>query len=375
MPIYKASKPTKDGRMYFFKVQYKDSLSNLKVFISKKYATKTEAKDEERKYLNSINEQNKAPDKMTIGELWLKFLEFQDDKVRVSTKRGYHSTEKYIKPLFNIKCVELNPNHYEEWKKTIYNTKSLNLVSKNDKLKVLTALLNFGIKHYDFPFNKVKNLMTKFQDPNQLRHEHDIYTPEEFNKFLSGESSLQFRCLWETLYYCGLRIGEARGLTWNDIDFDKKIMSINKQVQSIDNYSSNYFICDLKTSSSYRKLPICDTLLKDLKSYYDSISQYRNFTNEFYCFGEFGGIIPISYPKARRRKKAIAKASDIREIRLHDFRHSCASLLINSGANVTLVSHYLGHASITETLNTYSHMFKSDLENISGLLDKIIKDA
>ena len=152
-------------------------------------------------------------------------------------------------------------------------------------------------------------------------------------------------------------------------------MSINKQVQSIDNYSSSYFVCDLKTTSSYRKLPICDTLFNELKRYYDSISQFRNFTDDFYCFGEFSGIIPLSYPKVRRRKKAIAKASNVREIRLHDFRHSCASLLINSGANVTLVSHYMGHASITETLNTYSHMFKSDLENISGLLDKITKDA
>lgn len=375
MPIYKSKNPTKDGRCWFFKVQYKDSLSNTKLFTSKKYATKTEAKDEERKYLNQVNDNNRAPEKMTIGDLWQKFLEFQDDKVRVSTKRGYQGTVKYIEPLFNIKCVDLSPAHYEEWKKMIYNAKSLNNVSKNDKLKVLRALLNFGMKHYDFNFNKVKNLMTKFQDPNQIRQEHDVYTPEEFNQFLSGEDSLQFRCLWETLYYCGLRIGEARGLTWNDIDFVNKTMSINKQVQSLDNYSANYYVCDLKTTSSYRKLPICDTLLDDLKKFHDQISQYRNFTDDFYCFGEFSGIIPLTYQKVRRRKKRIAKDTGVKEIRLHDFRHSCASLLINSGANVTLVSHYMGHASVTETLNTYSHMFGSDLENISVLIDKVIKDS
>ena len=114
MPIYKSKNPTKDGRCWFFKVQYKDSLSNTKLFTSKKYATKTEAKDEERKYLNQVNDNNRAPEKMTIGDLWQKFLEFQDDKVRVSTKRGYQGTVKYIEPLFNIKCVDLSPAHYEE---------------------------------------------------------------------------------------------------------------------------------------------------------------------------------------------------------------------------------------------------------------------
>lgn len=84
--------------------------------------------------------------------------------------------------------------------------KTLNNVSKNDKLKVLTALLNFGSARYDFNFNKVKNLMSKFQDPNQTCKDHDIYTPERFYTFLSGEDELSFRCLWETLYYKGLRI-------------------------------------------------------------------------------------------------------------------------------------------------------------------------
>lgn len=375
MPQFKSSTPTKDGRCWFFKVQYRDSLNNLKLYTSKKYATKTEAKDEERKYLNRINDKNKAPIDMTIGDLWKKFLEYKEDKVRISTKRGYHHTTKYIEPLFNIKCVDFSPAHYQEWKSHMNNIKTLNNVSKNDKLKVLTALLNYGSAHYDFNFNKVKTLMSKFNDPNQVRKEHDIYTPDEFNTFLSGEDELSFRCLWETLYYNGLRISEARGLTWKDIDFDKKTISVNKQVQSIDNYSANYYICDLKTPSSYRTLPICDALYQDLKQYHDKISQYRNYTDDFYCFGEFSGIIPLSYVKARRRKKKIAKITGVKEIRLHDFRHSCASLLINTGAPVTLVSRYMGHASITETLNTYSHMFHHDLDNISNLIDKITKDA
>ena len=106
MPQYKSTAPTKDGRCWYFKVQYKDSLNNTKVFISKKYATKTEAKDEERKYINKVNEKKRAPIDMTIGDLWQKFLEYKDDKVRISTKRGYHHTEKYIKRGLNASYMK-----------------------------------------------------------------------------------------------------------------------------------------------------------------------------------------------------------------------------------------------------------------------------
>ncbi len=61
--------------------------------------------------------------------------------------------------------------------------------------------------------------------------------------------------------------------------------------------------------------------------------------------------------------------ADVPQIRVHDFRHSCASLLVNSGANITLVAKYLGHTKIEETLNTYSHMYQNRLENIVQIIE------
>ncbi|MGN1311874.1 MAG: tyrosine-type recombinase/integrase [Bacilli bacterium] len=63
--------------------------------------------------------------------------------------------------------------------------------------------------------------------------------------------------------------------------------------------------------------------------------------------------------------------TDLKKIRIHNFRHSCASLLINNGANVTLVAKYLGHAKIKEKLNTYSHMFSTTLDSIVYIMIKI----
>ena len=371
MPIYKSGTPTKDGRCYFFKVFYKDHFGNDKQFVSKKFATKTEAKDEERLFMHSLKEERKIPSKLTIGELWDKWLDYQSDKVRISTKRGYLHTQKYLEPIFNVKCTDFNEFHFEEWKKYMNNT-NLNYISKNDKLKVFRALLNFGIKHYEFHnFHRAMLMMTKFDDPGAISEDHLVYTPEEFNQFLSAEDKPRYRILWLTLYYCGLRIGEARGLQWKDIEWETKTIWINKQVQSIDNYSSQYFICDLKTKSSNRKLTMCNALYDELKSYYDNCRQYTNFSDDFFCFGKDLGIVPLVYANARRRKNVIAQRSGVKQIRLHDFRHSCASLLIHSGAPIPMVSKYMGHASVNETLHTYTHMLGSDLNGISDLINNL----
>jgi len=71
------------------------------------------------------------------------------------------------------------------------------------------------------------------------------------------------------------------------------------------------------------------------------------------------------------RKNNNCKLSGLKQIRLHDFRHSCASLLISMHSNVAVVAKYLGHSKIEETLNTYTDFFQSDLEKVVELLDKI----
>ena len=67
----------------------------------------------------------------------------------------------------------------------------------------------------------------------------------------------------------------------------------------------------------------------------------------------------------------LAPEAGVKEIRTHDFRHSCASLLINSGASIMVVAKYLGHTKIDETLNTYSHLFKNKLDEVVNTMNKL----
>lgn len=239
--------------------------------------------------------------------------------------------------------------------------------TKNDLYKYLRSVLHYGSKWYNYNFNDILNKMTNFNNPNELEKEMLFWEKEEFDKFLSVETDIKFRALFETLYYCGLRSGEVRGLTWTDIDFKNKKLTVNKNV--VINFEGNkYLITTPKTKSSYRTIPIPNVLLDDLKTLRKYQDNYYEFNNDWFVFGSFE---PLGKAVMRERKNKNCKLAGVKQIRIHDFRHSCASLLINNGANITMVAKYLGHTKIDETLNTYSHMFKSKLENIVDTINKL----
>lgn len=118
---------------------------------------------------------------------------------------------------------------------------------------------------------------------------------------------------------------------------------------------------------------MCNRLYYALKAYHDEVKKFKNYTDEFFLFEPDYGVTPVSHCQAQRRKHNISTETNIFEIRLHDFRHSCVSLLMNNNVPIPEVSRYMGHASITETLNTYSHMFKNDFMNISDSINNLNK--
>lgn len=362
------SKQTKDGRSWYFRVPYVDLCGKRKQHWSKFYFTKKEAQEGERQFLASVKDMSSNPN-MTFEELCLDFYEYQEKSksVKETTLQTYKDRKPFLEYLYNIKLVDFNINHFEMWKQKI-NEKNLATSYKNDILKFLKAILNFGTRRYNFNFTAVYNQMTNFKDRNEIKKEMDFYTIDEFKKFISYETDLKYKCLFETLYYCGLRNGEMRGLTWEYVDFEKKQIYVKQQIAT--RYSSKkYKITDPKTEKSKRYVPICDVLLEDLKKLYNEVSQYKNFNKKWFVFGE--ADVPIVADNPSYRQAAICKKAGLRKIRIHDFRHSCASLLINKGANITLVSKYLGHTKIDETLNTYSHLYESALTQVVDLINNL----
>lgn len=187
-------------------------------------------------------------------------------------------------------------------------------------------------------------------------------------KFISFAQDLKAKTTFEILYYCGLRKGELKALTWKDIYFDKRILSVNKQLTQLNN-KGKFEFSDTKTKDSKRIVPITKSLLNDLKELYDYDKKtYANFNDDFFVCSDYRPIADSTLYLYRSR---MADKAELKRIRIHDFRHSCASLLINNGANVTLVAKYLGHTKIEETLNTYSHMFSTALDSVVSVIDSL----
>lgn len=213
--------------------------------------------------------------------------------------------------------------------------------------------------------------MSNFNNPRECKKEMDYYTYEDFKRFISNEDNLKFKCAFEILYYCGLRKGELKGLTWKDIYFDKKALSVNKQITQLYNRKGFEF-SDTKTRDSRRIVPMTKVLMNDLKELYEyNKKTYHGFNDSFFVVSDNR---PIADSTLYLRRSQLADKSNLKRIRIHDFRHSCASLLINNGANVTLVAKYLGHTKIEETLNTYSHMFSTALDNVVSIIDSLEDD-
>ena len=92
------------------------------------------------------------------------------------------------------------------------------------------------------------------------------------------------------------------------------------------------------------------------------------FNDSYFVIGD---IAPQISSTITARKNRNCEIAGVKQIRIHDFRHSCAFLLIHKGANIITVSKFLGHTKIDETLNTYSHMFKNKLNDIVNTINKL----
>ena len=358
---------TSDGRKWVFYTWIPTLSGNRKKYTSIAYKSQKEAEIAEKEYLFTLKDYN-VNEEMTFKELYTAYYSYQEDKVKPSTLKTYRDRIKYMSLLDKIKVKDLDIKKYELWRKEINNF-NISTSYKNEIQKFIKIVLNWGEKMYDLNLHKFCNKMTKFSNPSEIKKEMDFYTLEEFQTFINCEDDIKFKCLFETLYYCGLRRGEARALTWNEIDFNNKEIKVFRNVVQIDSENSNkYMITTPKTKSSVRTLPIPKVLFNDLKTLLESEKKMYGFETNWFVFGDFN---PIGNWRLRSRKNQICKKAKLKQIRIHDFRHSCASLLINNGANITMVAKYLGHTKIDETLNTYSHMYKNKLNDIVNTINNL----
>ena len=160
-----------------------------------------------------------------------------------------------------------------------------------------------------------------------------------------------------------MRLGEALALTWEDF-YDSKISITKSHTKQTENGS--YEIKIPKSSSSMRVIPINESLNRYLLDFKKSSQKYRHdFSEKDFIFG---GKKPLARTTIERKKNEAIEKSGVKKIRIHDFRHSHATILINNGMNIVSVSRRLGHSDINMTLRVYTHLLnKTDMQMMDFL--------
>jgi integrase len=334
---------------------YTDWQGNKKKKKKRGFSTKKEALEYEREFL--LKQSNDTT--MLFNSLYELYIEDMTSRLRISTiENKSYIIELKILPYFKDRPIsEIKPTDIRKWQNMLikneneYSETYLKTINNQ-----LTAIFNYAVKYYDLRENPCRKAgsMGKSNADEML-----FWTREEYNKFIEYVSDKpQSKMAFETLYWTGIRIGELMALTLKDIDFDNKTISINKSIQRI---KQEDIITAPKTPKSNRVIPITDNLCNDLKVYTDMLYDLKP-TDRIFNFTKFF----LHHEMDRGCKK-----SGVKRIRLHDLRHSHASLLIELGFTPLIIAERLGHEKIETTLNTYSHLYPNKQSQVVDALQKL----
>ena len=301
------------------------------------------------------------PEPVTFGEVFQEYITFKDGRIK---KNSLYTTRKlsecHILPVFNeTRLDRITIRDIQTWQKTLVMSPYKNATIVKAQ-KLLKAVIHYAYIH-DYIEKDPCRTMDFAKKDEPLITSHRILSPSEFNKFLSVVDNPMYKTFYMILYWCGLRMGEASALTFDDVDLAKGTLSVSKTY----NYQFQ-MVNTPKTRNSYRvvEMPsaVCVALNDLFKLYkdYDHDNQSRVFPI---------GTAVVAYKKLNQwiKKSGVSKFSH------HDLRHSCVSLLANAGFNDFQAAKRLGH-DVKMFNDTYGHLFDSEQKKMTKAMDKMSKN-
>ena len=351
MPAYKDEKTGK----WFAKFYYTNWQGIKKQKWKRGFASKKEALGFERDFLEK---QSANPD-MTFQNLYEIYMEDMAARLKQSTLLTKKTVlQTHILPFFGSKPInEIKASDVRRWQAKLMS--SPNNYSQTYLKKInteLNSIINYAKRFYDLNTNPCGKAGTIGKAKAE---EMDYWTYDEYIAFREGvkDKPLSYIC-FEVLYWTGMREGELLALSPADIDFDNKLISINRTYQRI---GGKDVFTSPKTRKSKRKIPIPDFLCQELSDYIQS--RYMLDADE--------RLFPVTKSYLSHEMIRGCKNTGVKKIRIHDIRHSHASLLINQGCDALMLADRLGHEKVSTTLNTYSHLFPHKQQELVHSLESL----
>ena len=352
----KAEKDPKTGK-WFIQYRYTNWQGNRKKSTKRGFATKREAEEWLWQFL--VNQQ--ADFNMLFEDFLKIYYADMETRLREHTMR----TKRYIidlkvLPYFGkLKMNEIKAPEIRKWQNELIQQGYAPTYLKTINNQV-AALFNYAVKYYDLPNNPCRKAGSMGK---RNADEMQFWTRQEFSDFVDSiMNKHQSYMAFMTLYWTGMRLGELLALTVGDVDFEKRTISISKSYQRL---SGKDIITEPKTPKSKRIVTIPQFLVIDLQDYISGIYQPESKDRLF----------PITKYYLEHEMQRGIKESGVKRIRLHDLRHSHASMLVEMGFSPLEIANRLGHEKIETTLNTYSHLYPDKQEKLADRLDTEYKEG
>jgi integrase len=371
------SRPLRNGKMaHLVRVADYTTGKRRNVTIGT-FPTKKQAERAERDALNKRDSGASLDStKLTIGELMDTW--YLSHKTTISTQSAvdYEATIRlHIKPMLgHLRVSALTPAkaraQYLAWAEA---GKSADVIQKCHQR--LNQALDQAVEDRAIQTNPLNTV----KPPRSEKKTMHWYDRDEARAFLTASRSSQYAPVWHLLLLEGMRVGEALGLRWSDLHVsdDGVTAHIQQQVAADKaNKGKAVILPYTKTNHSARTVRLADETAVELKAHRKRQNEERLQSDTWEALDlitctENGGIVSPS--NVDRAMRVVTKTAGItKRIRVHDLRHTCATLLLQAGIHSKAVSERLGHASIRVTLDLYSHvmpdMQKETASAWSGIL-------
>ena len=315
-------------------------------------------KDAERKLTDLVHQLDTGvfvkASKSTVGEFveqWLR--DYAQPNVRPRTLESYRERARHlIEDLGMIPLSELRSDHLQGYYSKKLKSLSGSTLIKHHNLihQALAHAVKWGIL--------ARNVAEAVDPPRPSRKEMRALDAAEVRRILDTCHDTLWYPMIHTLIWTGLRRSELLGLRWKDIDLDLANMHIVQVLHQLNN--GVFVIQDPKTAKGRRAVslsPISCVLLRDLRENQEINANSLGVpvTGDTLVFGHVDGS-PRAPATLTHAFSKLSKRAGFSGVRLHDLRHTHASLLFQQGIHPKVVSERLGHANILMTLDTYSHL-------------------
>ena len=355
MPAYKYT--LKSGKtLWYANFYYTDWTGEKKHICKRGFKTQREAKDFERSF---IDQQLNTSD-ILFSSLVENYLEDMGHRLKPTTmeNKRFIITGKLLPYFGRLKICDIDTIKVRKWQNELLSFRDENgkpfsqtyLKTVNNQL---SALMNYAVSHYNLQLNpcKAAGSMGKSRADDM-----NIWTQEEYEQFSKAISKSSMRLAFDILFYTGMRSGEMLALTPADILSTKRI-DINKNYAKI---KGEELFLEPKTPKAKRCISIPDFL-------YDDIQQY---ISKLYGIGNGDRIFYFQKTALEKEIKRVSEKIGLKPIRVHDLRHSHASMLIELGFSPLEIADRLGHESVKTTLDTYSHLYPDKDQKLADRLNQ-----